>query len=76
MFTEKHEGIFKYLDCCTAHVWPKDMDLLIIAESIVTIPYKYGAFVNVPNPDDEAEALYDMIREEGFSEDFLTSSPA
>ena len=71
MLTEKHEGIFKYLDCNTAHVRPKDMDLLTIAESLVGIPHKYGAFVNVPNTDEEGEALYDMLRNEGFSENFI-----
>ena len=71
MLTEKHEGIFKYLDCSTAHVRPKDMDLLTIAESIVTIPHKYGAFVNVPNIEDEGETFCELISEEGFSEDFI-----
>ena len=71
MYTENHDGIFKYLDCSTVHVRPKDMDLLTTAESLVTIQHKYGAFVNVPNPDEEGEALYDRIREEGFSEDLI-----
>ncbi|MBM4147159.1 MAG: hypothetical protein FJ240_12965 [Nitrospira sp.] len=71
MLTEKHKGIFKYLDCSTVHVQPKDMNLLTIAESLVTIQHRYGAFVNVPNPDEEGETLYDRIREESFSEDFI-----
>jgi len=71
MLTEKHERIFKYLDCSTAHVQPKDMDLLTTAESLVTIQHKYGAFVNVPNPGEEGEVLYDRIREEGFSAEFI-----
>ena len=71
MCTEKHDGIFKYLDCSTVHVQPKDMDLLTTVESIVTIPHKYGSFVNVPNPNDDGEALYDEIRKEGFSEEFI-----
>lgn len=71
MLREKHEGIFKYFDCSTAHVQPKDMNLLTAAERLVTIPHKYGAFLNVPDIADEGETFYEEIREEGFSEDFI-----
>ena len=71
MLTGNNEGIFRYLDCSTVHVKSEDMDLLITAESLVTIQHKYGAFVNVPNPDEEGEAIYNRIREEGFSEEFI-----
>lgn len=71
MPTENNEGIFRYLDCSTVHVKPEDMDLLITTESLVSIQHKYGAFVNVPNPDEEGEAIYDRIREQGFSEEVI-----
>jgi hypothetical protein len=46
------------------------MDLLTRVETIVTVPHKYGAFIDVPNPAEEG-AVYDRIQEESFSEDFI-----
>lgn len=52
------QGVFKYLDCSTGHITKQTMELLEKGEesglSFMSVaPYKYGAFVTVP--DDTAD---------------------
>jgi hypothetical protein len=57
------QGVFKYLDCSTSHISKQTMELLDQGEesglSFMSVaPYKYGAFVTVP--DDTAECVRAM----------------
>lgn len=59
------DGVFKYLDCSTSHISKQTMELLDQGEgsglSFMSVaPYKYGAFVTVPDDADDAECVRAM----------------
>lgn len=68
------EGVYKYLDCSTIHVKPKDLALCgadeIGSSGVIAYENEYGAWVCVPH-EIELSPIQAEIRREGFSKEFV-----
>lgn len=65
--TNGPQGVYKYLDCSTTHITEETMRLLDRGEEsglqLTVAPYKYGAFVTVPDDIDDAERVRAMPKD-------------